>query len=366
MSYTPYFGADIGECLTTASRIKEGDFNSWFEAWNRTALRVESFAEESLKKRQYHTARASYLRASNYHRTSGFYLNENPEDPRFVAAWKTSCDLFVKAISLFTFNVEKIEIPFEDGTLPGYFFSPDNAGTPRPTMIALTGFDGTKEELFLQSGFEALSRGYNFLCFEGPGQGEVVREQRIYYRHDWEKVVTPVVDYALGQVGVDPKRIILMGVSYGGYLAARAAAYEPRIAALIANDGLYDLYEAASSYSEKGRQPDAEKLPTTVRWALAQARWIFQADPEQYMEKLKSYTLKEVASQISCQTLICEAENDHFFKGQPEKIFEALTCPKSYLRFTEEEGAGEHCHIGALTLFNARVFNWLNNILRAV
>ena len=69
-----------------------------------------------------------------------------------------------------------------------------------------------------------------------------------------------------------------------------------------------------------------------------------------------------MATKISCHTLICEAENDHFFKGQPEKIFAALTCPKSYMRFTAEEEAGEHCHVGALTLFNDRVFDWLNTI----
>ena len=367
LSYTPYFGADIGECLAVAQRIKEGDFESWFEEWNKTAKQLQNYADETFEKRQFYSARCAYLRASNYHRTSGFFLNENPEDPRFVSAWKISCDLFVKALLLFPYSFEKIKIPYEDGTLPGYFFSPDNAGTPRSTLIALTGFDGTKEELFLQSGFEAVSRGYNFLCFDGPGQGAVVREQKIYYRHDWEKVVTPVVDFALRRVEVDPKRIALMGVSYGGYLAARAAAFEPRLAALIANDGLYDLYEAASSYSEKTpdqSQLNPSQLPTAVRWALAQARWVFQASPEQYIEKLKNYTLKDVASKISCPTLICEAENDHFFKGQPEKIFEALTCRKSYFRFTGEEGAGEHCHIGALTLFNARMFDWLNSTLR--
>ncbi len=367
LSYTPYFGADIGECLAVAQRIKEGDFDSWFEAWNKTAKRLQHYADEAFENRQFHSARSAYLRASNYHRTSGFFLNENPEDPRFISAWKISCDLFLKAMPLFPFPFEKIDIPFEEGTLAAYFFRPDNSGTPRSTLIALTGFDGTKEELFLQSGFEALSRGYNFICFEGPGQGAVVREQKIYYRHDWEKVVSPVVDFALSRVEVDPKRIALMGVSYGGYLAARAAAFEPRLAALIANDGLYDLYEAAISYSEKSPKQSLEnphQLPTGVRWALAQARWVFQSTPEQYVEKLKLYNLKEVASKISCPTLICEAENDHFFKGQPEKIFAALTCAKSYLRFTEEEGAGEHCHIGALTLFNARLFDWLNTTLR--
>lgn len=367
MSYTPYSGADIGECLATARTIKEGDFESWFEAWNKTALRVQKQADEAYQNKQFFSARGAYLRASNYHRTAGFFLNQNPKDSRFISAWETSRDLFLKAMSLFQYPFEKIEIPFDEGLLPGYFFSPNNARTPRPTLVMLTGFDGTKEELFLQSGFEALLRGYNVLCFEGPGQGAVVREQKIYYRHDWEKVVTPVIDYVLTRAEIDPKRIALMGVSYGGYLAARAAAYEPRLAALIANDGLYDLYEAASTYSEKmpeKNQSDSPELPTTLRWALAQACWVFNTTPEQYGEKLKNYTLKEVASKISCPTLICEAENDHFFKGQPEKIFEALSCQKSYIRFTDEEGAGEHCHIGALTLFNARVFDWLDRTVQ--
>jgi dienelactone hydrolase len=61
------------------------------------------------------------------------------------------------------------------------------------------------------------------------------------FRPDWEKVVTPVVDFALKQPAVDPKRIALMGISMGGYLAARAAAFEKRLAALIANDGIYDF-----------------------------------------------------------------------------------------------------------------------------
>ena len=68
----------------------------------------------------------------------------------------------------------------------------------------------------------ALERGYNCLTFEGPGQGGVIRKQNIPFRYDWEKVVTPVIDYALTRDrDIDPNKIALMGTSMGGYLAAR-------------------------------------------------------------------------------------------------------------------------------------------------
>ena len=71
-----------------------------------------------------------------------------------------------------------------------------------------------------------MERGYNCLTFEGPGQGGVIRKQGIPFRYDWEKVVTPVINYAIDrneEFGIDVNRIALMGMSLGGYLAARAA-----------------------------------------------------------------------------------------------------------------------------------------------
>ena len=75
----------------------------------------------------------------------------------------------------------------------------------------------------------AMQRGYHCLQFAGPGQGTAIRLQGLPFRPDWEKVVTPVVDFAVGLPGVDPERIALMGLSMGGALAPRAAAFEKRI-----------------------------------------------------------------------------------------------------------------------------------------
>jgi hypothetical protein len=76
-----------------------------------------------------------------------------------------------------------------------------------------------------------------------------------------------------------------------------------------------------------------------------------------------SWSLEGVAHMITCPTLVCEAERDHFFARQPKMLYEALTCPKTLLRFTADDGAEEHCQYGALLLSNHRVFEWLDTTL---
>ena len=98
--------------------------------------------------------------------------------------------------------------------------------------------------MHFQGARAAVERGLNAFVFDGPGQFGPLHREGLTFRPDWEKVVTPVVDFVLKLPGVDPKRVALMGMSLGGLLAPRAAAFEKRIAALIANDGLYD-YAAA-------------------------------------------------------------------------------------------------------------------------
>ncbi len=119
---TNYKGADIGECLSTAYRIKEGDFESWHTEWLKTAKRIHSYADESLASGHIISARDAYLRASNYYRASEFLLID-PDDPRIQTTWGSSKECFSEAAKLFPFLVESIEIPYEHGTtLPGYFY----------------------------------------------------------------------------------------------------------------------------------------------------------------------------------------------------------------------------------------------------
>jgi pimeloyl-ACP methyl ester carboxylesterase len=376
VSYAPYGGADLGECLVTASHIRQGDFESWHEQWSKTARRVHALADDALQQGQRVSAREAYLRASNYYRTAEFFLHGNPQDPRLLAIWSTSRTTFRQAVNLMDILVEEVLIPYEGTFLPGYYYRPDDSPKPHPTLIVHGGYDSTGEELYFMIAVAAIQRGYNCLTFEGPGQGALIREQHLPFRPDWEQVVTPVVDSVLRRPEVDPARIALMGISLGGYLAPRAAAFEHRLAALVANDGLYSFH-----FSEKARAvPRVAALfgraiaqymlkkvmqrQTGIRWAIENGLFTFQVGSIwDLIEATESWSLEGVANTITCPTLVCEAEGDHFFAGQPKRLYDALTCPKTLLRFTADDGAEQHCQFGALLLSNHRMFEWLDTTL---
>ncbi|WP_244853103.1 S9 family peptidase [Bacillus sp. J14TS2] len=328
------------------------------------------------------SAREAYLRASNYYRTAEFFLHGDPEDPRILSTWKNSRHTFRQACQLMNTPVEEVNIPYEDTTLTGYFYRVDDSHQPRPTLVIHGGYDSTGEELYFGGAAAAIQRGYNCLTFEGPGQGSILREQHLPFRPDWEHVVSPVVDYLLNRPEVDSERISLMGISLGGLLAPRAAAYEHRLAACIANDGLYSFQfsKRGAAYMEEeqenvqnvSREEIEEKVKelmredTGVRWAIENGKFTFRANSIlELLERTEPYTLEGVANQIICPTLVCEAETDQFFSGQPEQLYNALVCPKTYRKFTKEEAAEEHCHFGALQLFNHYIFEWLDQTLQA-
>ena len=379
LGFTSYGGADIGEMMAAAARIKEGDFESWFTEWDQLAHRVRSRADASLGAGHRVSARESYLRASTYFRTAEFYLHGDPADPRILSTSRASQKAYAEAAKLSGPTWEPIEIPYEATTLPGYFYKVDDSGAPRPTIIYHGGYDSSVEEMYFFFAAAAVRRGYNCLTFDGPGQGAPMREQKLVFRHDWEKVVTPVVDYALTRPDVAADQLTLLGMSLGGLWAARAAAYEHRFRAAIFFDGVYDLHSALQSLlpaeavaalqsgdEAKGETiiREAMKANTALRWAITQGLWSFGASSiAEFVEQTKQHTVKGIVGQIECPCLVLEAEGDMFFAGQPQQVYDALRAPKTLFPFTSEDGAENHCQSGALAYLHEVVFNWLDETL---
>ena len=374
--------AEPGEVLSTANRIREGDFESWTAEWLKTAQRVHEIAERSQERGHRVSAREAYLRASNYYRAAEFYLHGDPSDPRIIDFSRRARACFEQALELSTLAVDCVAIPYQGTALPGYFYRADEAEGRAPTLIVHTGYDGTQEELRAHA-MAATARGINCLTFEGPGQGAVIREQGLGFRPDWEAVVTPVVDYVLDLPTVDPERIALLGISFGGYLAPRAAAFEHRLAACIANGGVFD-FMANRLPSGMSRQAAIDwvrsdpsgcdkvmraimEASTDSRWGIENGMFTFGASsPAEYFLKALDYTLEGIAEKITCPTLVIDSEGDLWYSGQARQLFDALTCDKTFQLFTAEEGAEDHCQVGSPLLSAQRMFDWLEETLSRV
>lgn len=376
LGYSCSGAADIGECVSTALKIEDGNIYQWRDEWLQTADRLHKLALRMEEQGATLSAQEALHRASNYYRTAGFFLDSPEDRKQSIEIWEKSVRCFEKSIAT-SEEISKISIPYEETTLPGYFLK--SRAKNAPLLIVHTGFDGTKEELYFGVGIAAHQRGYHVLIFEGPGQGEVLRKQGIPFRYDWEKVVTPVVDYALTIPEVNPKKICLLGISMGGYLAARAAAFEPRLAACILNGGIYDfsapliktlpedVLKLLDQNPEQFNIIIKEEMPKNISayWFYNNGMWTFGVtSPAEFMNQLKRYNLKEIVQKIECPTLVLDSEADYFLKGQPQEVYDKLRAPKTLLKFSAETTAQAHCQMGALSISNEEVFAWLGKIVQ--
>jgi pimeloyl-ACP methyl ester carboxylesterase len=348
------------------------------------ADRLVVTGDESAARGHAVSAREAYVRAATYYQVSYMPLFGKPVDPRLVEAFDKEVAAFHKAAALLDPPVEVLEIPFEGTTLPAYFVKVDDSGRPRPTLICTNGYDSNIQEMYFAHAPAAIRRGYNCLLFDGPGQGRVLVKQGLTIRPDWETVVSPVVDFALTRPEIDPKKMVLIGWSFGGFLAPRAAAFEHRFAALVADPGQGDQRDAILPLlplSDEQRAafpnidpkfldgmakalegPDADPL---LHWSLRQrGPWVHGVDTLfDYLKALVGFEVLSVAPQITCPTLLTAAEGDPVGKGGAA-LLAALTVPrKDRISFTTAEGAGGHCEALARRLYHQRTFDWLDETL---
>jgi pimeloyl-ACP methyl ester carboxylesterase len=370
LSHTCYGGADLAECLQAARAIPEKDIARWFTVWMELAGRVRIEAESSRLHGHRVSARDGFLRASNYYRNAYVFLFGQPVNPELRRAYDLHRQSFRHAVELMDSAVEEVSIPYENTTLRGYFFRA-LGDAPRPTLILNGGYDGTAEECYFWNAVAGLRRGYHCLIFDGPGQGAALIEQGLTFRPDWENVIRPMVDWLHARPEVDRRRIAIIGLSFGGYLALRAASGEPRLAACVADPGQFSLLEIfqarippfLSGWLLRKILESRLKQPT-AGWALRRGLRVHGArDIAEYLRLAADYSLAGRTTQIQCPTLVCFAEDDDLAVSA-RKIYDLLDCEKEFLTFRRSEGAGEHCEAGSRLLFHQRVFDWLDTRLQ--
>lgn len=378
-----YGGADVGEVLATAGRIQAGDFESWVQAWLETAGRVAAEADTAAAKGHRVSAAKAYLRAANYYAASLSMIDGSRDPARREGIWQKHIECWEAFCLRLKPAAEVLAIPYEGTQMPAYFFKPAQAPAPWATIIFNNGSDGPTSCMWSSGVAGALERGYAALVFDGPGQNAMLWRHNLPFRHDWEKVITPIVDSLLARPDVRPDRLALSGISQGGYWILRALAFEHRIAAGIADPGVMDVsrsitgrlppemlelvaagQEAAfNQYMEAGLQQAGAAARQEVNWRMRP--YCVGTNYYRWIKAAQQFHLRDVIKNIQCPVFIADPEHEQFWPGQPREVYEALACPKTIMPFTAAEGADWHCEPKARSLYDQRMFDWLAGMVPA-
>lgn len=320
----------------------------------------KEFAEKAIKNEKWLHG-ATYLRAAEF-----FSLGGDPEKNELY-------DACMKAYTKAYANEPIIydQVAYETGYLPIMRVMSEKES--KGWILLHGGYDSFIQELYPFCRI-LVDAGYDVIMFEGPGQGGALNRYGMTLTHEWEKPVGKVLDH----FGIND--VTLIGVSLGGYLAARAAAFEKRIGRVILYDIVYDFYQAFLSKLPKEAQEMTERfLPFEdnpfwekyeqqasknlfSKWLFLHGYHVFGVNTiPQYFITLKKYNTREISQYITQDVLLLAGEDDiytPFFTKQKNALVNAKSV--SGRIFTRSESASHHCQVGNIPLVFDYILEWID------
>lgn len=337
-----------------------------FEDWTRV---MTDYAERA-------EAEGRVMNAAYYYRGAEFFMAaDNPNKSRVYLKFIEMFDLITGMTPY-----KRVEVPYEHGFLPALVAEPEGewAGAWKDTLVIHGGFDSFMEELYplVSSIVEA---GYRVIIFEGPGQGLPLKKFNMPMIPNWEKPVSTILDY------FEIDDCTLLGISLGGCLATRAAAFESRIKRVIANDVLEDFFGVITVRvgPHKARLLNtmlklklkkllnrlflkAAKKDVVMSWALAHGQHISgMSSIYDYFMWTKQLNTYEVSHRLKQDYLLLAAREDHMIPiGQFYSQAKSLTQVRSFTGriFTQHDHAGNHCQVGNYELANKVILDWMESL----
>lgn len=288
-------------------------WDGWSPAWTALGERYTDIAVDNEEKGRSASAGELHLRAAvAFHFGKALALGP---DETYRDLTERSVTSAQKGYAQLDPSFERIVVPVEGGALHANLRRPPHVERP-PLVLMIPGTESTKDEFsFWEPTF--LSRGMATLSVDGPGQGETGLELSV--RPDYEAAVTPLLDALEGRDDLDLTRVGATGISLGGYYVMRAAAFEPRLKAVVGNCGCWNLGEAWES-GELG--------------ALYRSKftWVFGAEDEaEAIEIARTITLEGVAEQVDAPALVIFGGADALLKPELHGRHTAETLPHGEL-----------------------------------
>jgi dienelactone hydrolase len=354
----PYAAVSLEEIERVCERLRSRgpqEAEAWPQEWCAEAERNEKLADAAAAEGREATAGNLYLRAGNYYYTGERFV---PLGEKKLATYEKALHCYHEGLKRRHPEIEFCEVPYEGKTLPAYFMKSGGAKGKAPTVVLFDGMDNCKEMSVLFAGLEFARRGFNTLAIDGPGQGETLRLRKIYARHDYEAAGTAAYEFVAKRAEVDPKRVVVMGYSFGGYYAPRIAAFERRYAACVCLGALHwDLHAWQLKIKEQLKADPKKSAQSNFQF-----QWILGlSDSDEALERARRFSLAGVAEMIACPVLITHGERDRVVPVQAARdLYAALRTPRKTLKiFTPAEGGAEHCQVDDRPLGISYIADWI-------
>ena len=335
----------ISECFLTARLITPGDDESWYDAWMKVAKTNNARGDEAFEQGGLNAATSNWLRASNYYRTAGAFLEY--KDPRLrllIQNMRTCSRRYLENVRP---KGEVLQVQFEGSyELEGYFLRAPNTQSLLPVVICLGGMDMFKDDLLFTMPRNAAGNGLSILMIDLPVFEAVADGEKLSTLIDVEVSISRWVDYLLGRGDIDPSRIAIYGDGLGAHYATRAVSHDHRFAAAVCDGGLWERKERLFVM---GRMTDGRdgRIVDEMGWMIGDT-------------VLGTHIIK-------CPHLITIGQHDYITVETAKNIYDSnkrVGMRPSLKIFSAEETGASPGQMDNPTLAKEFVFDWIRKQLK--
>lgn len=354
-------GAQIGEidemCAPLRDAAAQGEDLGTVEfmrSWMAMADRLVALAETDEAAGHGFAASDKLDRAALYYQIAERMQAHG--SPARAAVYDQALSAFGRSVELGGLAMERVEVAYGGGVIPGWFRHADRGEGPRPTMVYVNGLDSTKEMLFWSYLPDELARrGVSTLCIDQPGTGEALRLHDLTATPACEWA-TPVFDAAAARDDVDGERVGICGISLGGYYAPRALVTEPRFALGAVWGANHDWGEV-----QRRRMENEGERPVPHYWQ--HVRWVWgAADQDEFLDLCSQITLDGHLDQVTAPFLVTHGKHDRQIPLEyAHRTYDQLVNSSArVLRvFDETTGGVEHVSVDNMTYGRHFIADWI-------